>query len=132
MLNELLIGIAVTAVSALGFVAYRHPSAYRRLALIVSFTGTLCFIMVFVFNALNISGGASVLLYAAERIPDSKISLYHEKIAQIYSSVNQIGLAFVVLIALLVFVFFLLQLPRLGISSSSSDSASAHNDRSAK
>jgi len=125
-----MIGIALAAVSGMAFVAYRHPSEYRRLAFIVAGAAGMVFLQVAMWQMLDISINASTLAHIAKEIPESTLESQRDQITEIHSSLRQLAFSAIVALGVLGYLAFLLQLPKLGISHRESRGPDPPSDES--
>ena len=111
MIESLIVGLVLAGVSAVTFVAYKHPGGYARMYLwlniaTVSISWGLCF-----YNVLDVVGSALVINHLVSVMPNSQLSSIADQASKLRYSLKIIGWTLFVATIILGYFAFLKFLP---------------------
>ncbi|GEM_PF-5264205 len=118
MQDTVIAGLVLACVSALAFIAYRHPTEYRTVFNVLSSVNSGIYLIVLIWNtsADVLASKMSLALYKAGLIDGEKISQVDDQVKKVLSN-HQIfgGDPFLIFIAIFLYLGLLRILPIIGI-----------------
>jgi len=113
MIESLITGLVLAAVSGVTFIAYKHPNGYARMYFSLNMATLSMAFGLCVFNGLNVFGSASVINHLVSKMPDLPLSSLTVEASKLHYSLKFIACTVFVAAIILGYFALLKYLPQV-------------------
>lgn len=113
MVSTILAGLIVAAASGLAVIAYRHPTAYKRIGGGVVKLAGVMFVLLFGWYARQLYTAGKTIVVLSDTHPDATLRSVSQQVLSMDEAFRAIGLSLLLLIGLAVYLAILHVVPVL-------------------
>ena len=113
MLDPLIVGLILAALSGITVIAYKHPRGYGRIFSLLVTLASCTAVMLIFWWALEISSTTALIGGLVEKLPTEPLRTISPYVVNQATAWSHIGVCLVIYVATLAYLFLLKRLPRI-------------------
>jgi hypothetical protein len=113
MLDPLIVGLILAALSGITVIAYKHPRGYGRIFSLLVTLASCTAVMLIFWWALEISSTTALIGGLVEKLPTEPLRAISPYVVNQATAWSHIGVCLVIYVATLAYLFLLKRLPRI-------------------